>query len=72
MQLNYIAVTQLEKNGRVYSLILPNDAPFDEAHQVCLEMAQGVLDIKKQREEALEKAKLDQEVANAKQEAAAS
>lgn len=69
MKINYIACLQVQKNDRVYSLILPENAPFDEAHQVLLEMAQGVLDIKKEREEALEKAKLEQELANAKHEA---
>lgn len=72
MQVNYIACLQREKNNRVYSLILPNEAPFEEAHEILLLLAQDVLEIKKQREEMVEKAKLDQEVANAKQEAAAS
>lgn len=69
MQVNYIACTQIEKNGRVYSLFLPNEAPFEEANQVLLEMAKGILEIKKEREEALEKAKLEQEMNNAKAEA---
>lgn len=71
MKVNYIACLQKEKNNRVYSLILPDNAPFEEVNEICLEMAQGVLDIKKEREEMMEKAKLEQEMNNAREEAQA-
>lgn len=70
MPINYIAAIQVQKNDRVYSLILPNDAPFEEAKTACLELALQIDEVKKQREEALEKAKLEKEVDNQKAEAA--
>lgn len=69
MPINYIACLQRQReNGRVYSFILPDQAPFEESNQVLLEMAQEVLAIKKEREEAIEKAKLEQEISDSKEE----
>lgn len=69
MKINYIACLQKEINNRVYSLILPENAPFEEANEICLEFAQGILHIKKEREEMIEKAKLEQEMNDAREEA---
>lgn len=60
---------QIQKEGRAYILLLPMNAPFDEAHEAALEFAKEILDEKKMRQEAMEKAKLEQELANQKAEA---
>lgn len=62
---------QIQKEDRSYIVLLPFNAPFDEAHAVMLEFAQHVLDEKKIRQEAFEKAKLEEEVKNQTAEAVA-
>lgn len=56
--MNYFGTIILEhvKNDRKYLLVIPNGAPFQEAHEAAIEMASGILEIKKQQEELLLKA----------------
>jgi hypothetical protein len=61
---------QIVKEGRAYILLLPFNAPFDEAKQVLEEFSQDIDAEKAFRAEIMEKAKLEQEAANAKAEVA--
>lgn len=61
---------QIVKEGRAYILLLPFNAPFDEAHDVMLEFAQDVKTEQAFRNELMEKAKLEEEMKNQNSEAA--
>jgi len=50
--LKNIAILEMEKNGRIYQLHLPNDSPLGEAHDVLFTMKAYVLDRLKQIEES--------------------
>lgn len=69
MNVQYAPFLVINKNDRVYTILLPMGAPYDEVNEVCLEFAQAVLDIKKANIEAEEKKKLQEEMSNAKAEA---
>ena len=66
---NYALNLYIEKNNRVYMFCVPVNSPYEEANQVALEFAQGVLDLQKQALENAEKQKLEEEAKNAVQEA---
>lgn len=59
----------IEKNSRVYVFSIPVNSPYEEASEVAKEFAEGVLDLQKQVIENAEKAKLQQEMRNAHNEA---
>ena len=71
MNINYVPFISVNKNNRVYTLLLPVDAPYKECNEVLLDMAQGILVIQKKAQEEADKLKLEQEIADAKAEAAA-
>lgn len=62
---------QIQKEGRSYIILLPFNAPFEEAHDVMLEFAKEILEEKKVRHEIMEKAKLEEELKNQTAEATA-
>lgn len=57
MPINHIPFLQVQREGRAYILLLPFNAPFDEAHECVLELAGQVLEEKRVRDELMEKAK---------------
>ncbi len=67
--INQLPFMQIRKEDRSYILLLPFNAPFDEAHDVMLEFAKDILEEKRVRQEILEKVKLEQELSNQKAEA---
>jgi hypothetical protein len=56
----YAMILYNEKNQKVYSFSVPLGVPWQEAHEVALEFAQGVLDLQKQIEDQAKK-KQDEE-----------
>jgi hypothetical protein len=70
-KINQLPFMQIVKESRAYILLLPFNAPFDEAHDVMLEFAKDVRTEQEFRNGLIEKAKLDQEQQNAKAEASA-
>jgi hypothetical protein len=67
--INQLPFMQIQKEGRSYILLLPFNAPFDEAHDVMLEFAKDILEEKRIRQEVFEKSKLEQELSNQRAEA---
>lgn len=56
---------QIQKqDGRAYIVLLPFNAPFEEAHEVMLEFAQQILEEKRIRQEMIDKEKLKEEIKN--------
>lgn len=63
-RINQLPFMQIIKEGRAYILLLPFNAPFDEAQEVLKEFIVQVDEEKVFRAELIEKAKLEQEMKN--------
>lgn len=69
--INYLPFMQIQKESRAYIVLLPFNAPYEECHQVLIELAQQVLDMQKQKQDEAEKERLTKEMENQKAEAEA-
>lgn len=63
-RINQLPFMQIIKDGRAYILLLPFNAPFDEAQEVLKEFIVQVDEEKAFRADLIEKAKLEQEMKN--------
>jgi hypothetical protein len=51
MNLRSFVSIELEKNGRVYSYLMPVGAPYGEAYDAAFEICQNILDMAKKASE---------------------
>ncbi len=68
--INYLPFMQILKEGRAYIMLLPFNCAFDEIQEVLKEFSENVEKEKAFRAEITEKAKLEAEMNNGRQEAA--
>lgn len=64
MTIQYLPLIQIQKENRPYTLLLPFNAPYQEAYDVCLELAQRILELQKEAEELKLKQEMNDAVAS--------
>ena len=61
LMIHQLPFMQIQKEGRSYILLLPFNAPFDEAHAVMSEFANEILEEQRIRKEAVDKVQAEQQ-----------